>query len=209
MPSNPFLIAYFVAWMLATAVAIGAAVRDAEIRGELADYVRFLLVPWKIAVFVPAAVFVTFAGQFAYDDTWDVVSGGGMSLLTYLTAPWALGVFYRCGKRLRPRWHELVALVAMLFSASWFYDGWLLFRDGDYSDMWFPNLMVSPALYLLAGALWNVELTADGKPTFAFLRQEWPEPPNAKQMRPMLVQLAIPPVIASAGILIFSVKWRF
>lgn len=178
------------------------------IRSEFKAYLRYLLVPWKLAVFAPAAVFVTFAGQFAYDDTWDVVAGGGMSALTYLTAPWAVGVFYRCGKRLRPRWHELLALVACLFSASWFYDGWLLLRDGYYPETWLPNLGISPALYLLAGALWNLEVTVDGKPTFGFMRPQWPQTSPVAQMRPMLFLMAVPPIILAAVILIFSVRWR-
>jgi hypothetical protein len=208
MPTDLLLSAYVAVWTSATIAAVVAASISPAIRAELGDYCRFLLVPWKLAVFVPAAVFVTFAGRFAYDDTWDIVAGGGMSLLTYLTAPWAVGVFYRCGKGLRPRWHELIALVACLFSASWFYDGWLLIRDGSYPATWLPNLGISPALYLLGGALWNLELDAAGKPTFGFLRQEWPKPPSAPQARPMLFLLSLPPILLAAFILLFSVKWR-
>ncbi len=208
MPTDLLLSAYVVVWSLATIAAVFAALGTPAIRGELGDYARFLVVPWKLAVFVPAAIFVTFAGRFAYDDTWDVVAGGGMSLLTYLTAPWAVGVFFRCGKGWRPRWHELLALAACLFSASWFYDGWLLIRDGSYPETWLPNLGVSPALYLLGGALWNLEVDAAGKPTFGFVRQEWPVPPTFPQARPMLFLLALPPIMLAAFILIFSVKWR-
>lgn len=208
MPTDTLLFAYVVAWSLATITAGVAALSTPAIRSELPAYVRFLLVPWKLAVFVPAAIFVTFAGSFAYDDTWDVVAGGGMSLLTYLTAPWAVGVFFRCGKRWRPRWHELLALVACLFSASWFYDGWLLIRDGSYPETWLPNLGISPALYLLGGALWNLEVDASGKPTFGFVHQEWPIPPTVPQARPMLFLLALPPIVLAAIILLFSVKWR-
>jgi len=207
MPSQLFT-AYVVAWSICSMAALAASLSSRTIRGELRAYGRYLLVPWKLAVFAPAAVFVTFAGQFAYDDTWDFVAGGGMSLLTYLTAPWAVGVFFRCGKGWRPRWHELVALVACLFSASWFYDGWLLFRDGYYPETWLPNLGISPALYLLAGALWNLEVDADGKPTFGFMRPNWPVASGVPQMRPMLFLMAVPPILLAAVILIFSVRWR-
>jgi hypothetical protein len=208
MRTDLLMSACVVVWTAATVAGIVAASMSPAIRGELAGYVRFLLVPWKLAVFVPAAIFVTFAGSFAYDDTWDVVAGGGMSLLTYLTAPWAVGVFYRCGRGWRPRWHELLALVACLFSASWFYDGWLLIRDGSYPETWLPNLGISPALYLLGGALWNLELDATGRPTFGFLRQEWPAPPTVPQARPMLFLMSLPPILLAAVVLIFSVKWR-
>jgi hypothetical protein len=32
-------------------------------------------VPWKLRLFVPALLFVTFAGRFTNDETWDVVTG--------------------------------------------------------------------------------------------------------------------------------------
>lgn len=79
MPTEPLLSAYVVAWSLATIAAVLAALGTPAIRSELGDYARFLVVPWKLAVFVPAAIFVTFAGRFAYDDTWDIVEEDGSS----------------------------------------------------------------------------------------------------------------------------------
>jgi hypothetical protein len=205
---STMLCAYAAAWCLLTICAVASALSEPQVRSELGTYLKFIVVPWKVAAFIPAAGFVTFAGRFAYDETWDVVSGGGMSLLTFLTAPWAVGLFYRCGKRIRPRHHEFYALIACLFSASWFYDGWLLVRDGAYPESWLPNLGISPALYLLGGAFWSLELDQRGRPTFGFLRQNWPNPPVGRQVRPALVAVAVPAMLVAAAILIFSVKWR-
>lgn len=168
-----------------------------------------MLLPWKIIVFIPAGLFVTFAGSYAYDDTWDMVSGGGMSALTYLTAPWAVGAAWQACEGKRPHRHAIFALVMMLFSASWFYDGWLLYRDGSYTDMWLPNLLVSPFLYVGAGILWNLETGNDGKPTFGFMRASWPMPPIHEQTVGRLFVLAAPFAFFGAAVLIGSVRWRF
>lgn len=140
-------------------VAVGILVKDrANLRIELSHYRRFLFIPWKLLVFIPAFLFVTFAGRFTDDETWDVMSGGGMSLLTFLTAPWVLGLFYQTLKGWRPKRYMVVAFALCLFSSSWFYDIYLLWRDGEYTSRWFGNLLLSPTIYVAAGLLWNLEV---------------------------------------------------
>ncbi|MCS4088520.1 hypothetical protein [Rhizobium sp. BK176] len=204
----PFLV-YLVIWIAVSAAVFVGAAMDRRIRSEMRAYLGFLCMPWKIAVLVPAALFVTFAGQFAFDDTWDVVTGGGMSLLTYMTAPWAVGMSYLVATGRRPLRHAFIALVACLFSASWFYDGWLLLRDGHYTPMWLPNLLLSPFLYVAGGALWNLEADAEGKPIFGFFRKDWPAPPKPPQVGRRLAMVCLPPIMVVATVLLFCVKWRF
>ena len=109
--TSPFYRWYVAAWATACALALGQAVLDRRRLGpELAAYARFLAMPWKLAVFAPAFLFVTFAGRYAHDDTWDVVTGGGMSALTYLTAPWSVGVAWQVAHGLRPRRDIALAL---------------------------------------------------------------------------------------------------
>ena len=72
---TPLLRGYLLAWLLFCLVAVAVAVRDVRLR--LPDVRAFLRVPWKVALFVPAIVFVTLAGRFTDDETWDLVSGGG------------------------------------------------------------------------------------------------------------------------------------
>src|SRR6185295_7672436 len=99
---DSFFLTYTVVWILFCVLAAGVAFGERATLGpEWRQYIQFLGVPWKLFVFIPALLFVTFAGPFTNDETWDVVTGGGMSLLTFLTAPWALGVVYQVctGKR--------------------------------------------------------------------------------------------------------------
>jgi len=137
------------------------------------DVWAFLRAPWKVALFVPAVVFVTFAGRFTDDETWDVVSGGGMSILTVATSWWSVGTLVRVVRRIRPAREAIVAVALALFSSSWFYDGWLLLRDGAYTARWLGNLMLSPTIYLCAGLLSNLEIN-EGRLALAFVRADWP-----------------------------------
>lgn len=205
--TGPFQV-YLWVWTHACVVALGLFLGTRRMRAEVRPYVRFVTMLWKVAVFAPAGLFVTFAGQYAYDDTWDIVSGAGMSILTYMTAPWAVGTLYLAGAGRRNPVHAFVALVAALFSASWFYDGWLLLRDHVYPDMWLPNLLLSPFLYAAAGFLWNLEVDAGGKPTLGFLRPDWPAPPTVPQFRPKLALVAVPPIAVAAAILLLAVRWN-
>ena len=89
---TPMLWAYVACWGAFCALAAAILVHDRRrLLPEWRAYLRFLLLPWKVALFVPALLFVTFAGRFTDDETWDVVTGSGMSILTYLTAAWAVG----------------------------------------------------------------------------------------------------------------------
>jgi hypothetical protein len=68
---------------------------------------------------------------FTNDETWDAVTGAGMAVLTFLTAPWSVGLGYQVVVGRRPARYVIVALALMLFSSSWFYDAYLLLRDGS------------------------------------------------------------------------------
>ncbi|MBY3432779.1 hypothetical protein HFN89_01135 [Rhizobium laguerreae] len=105
--------------------------------------------------------------------------------------------------------HGFIVLVVCLFSAAWFYDGWLLLRDGYYTPMWLPNLLLSPFLYVAGGALWNLEVDAEGKPIFGFFRKDWPAPPKPPQVSRRLAMVCLPPMMVVAMVLLFCVKWRF
>ena len=43
----------------------------------------------------PRRPLVTFAGRFTDDETWGVVTGLGMSVLTFATAGWSIGSLYK------------------------------------------------------------------------------------------------------------------
>jgi len=130
-----------------------------------------------------------------------------MSLLTYLTAPYAVGCFYQVWKKQRPLRYLLVAIALCLFSSSWFYDGYLLLRDGLYTARWFGNLLVSPIIYMAAGLLWNLELGAGNRIVFSFLRVDWPHIPSNKSWRG-LVGAMLPLILIAAVSLVAFVGWR-
>lgn len=196
-----FLVKYVVAWLAFCAFALVLAIR--HVRLDWSAELAFLTVPWKLAVFVPAIVFVTFAGHWTDDETWDVVTGFGMSALTFLTAGWSVGTLYKVARRERPLSHAFVAIAVMLFASSWFYDGWLLLRDGAYTRRWLGNLRLSPIIYVSAGLLLNLEVGG-----FGFTRTDWPKP-SSKQISAKMVLAAVPLVLIAAYVLVAYVGWHF
>ena len=206
---SPFLSGYLVFWVGFCLLALAILIRDRNaLRIECRDYFQFLGVRWKVALFVPAIVFVTFAGKFTDDETWDVVTGSGMSILAFFTAPWALGLFYQVFVGQRPWRYLVVALGLTLFSSSWFYDGYLLLRDGAYTPRWQGNLMLSPIIYIAAGLVWNLEAKIGGGFRLSFVRDDWPKPPVDRSFRP-LVLVSIPLIAVAVFFLVAFVRWKF
>lgn len=200
------LIAYVAAWGTFCVVAAIVAVRS--VRMNVRDALAFMRVPWKVALFTPAILFVTFAGRYTDDETWDVVSGGGMSILTATTAWWSIGTAVRVVRRMAKPSDLVVALAVWLFSSSWFYDGYLLFRDGAYTSRWVGNLMLSPITYLCAGIVSNLE-SRDGSLAFAFTRPEWPRPrDDARRVTWSMVLTAVPLIMIAVWFLAGVVGWK-
>ncbi len=205
---NFFFQLYMTAWLFACGFAIGVVSKSPAAYGFNREYLSFIMQPWKLCLFVPAFAFVTFAGQFSFDDTWDVISGAGMSILTFAAAPWAVGTMFKASQGYASRQKLAVAIIAMMFSGSWFYDGWLVIRDGHYPSTWLPNLLLSPILFLAAGLLWNLEVDEHGKASFSFFRSNWPEAsPHRPSVR--LFAKTVPFIALAAFILLFSVRWQF
>jgi hypothetical protein len=152
---------------------------------------------------------VTFAGRFTDDETWDLVTGSGMSLLTVGTAWWSVGTIARVVRRKAPPAELMVAIAVMFFASSWFYDGYLLLRDGAYTARWVGNLMLSPTVYLCAGVLTSLEMGDDGKLGFAFTRADWPRPLASKRRIGWPLVLASLPLVGIAGyFLVGAVGWH-
>jgi len=178
---------YIGCWLFACTVAVVLAVR-ARPRLVLLQtaYFRWLFQPWKLATFAVALAGMVLIAPYAGDPTWDYVTGGTQSVLTFLSAPWSVGTIYR---RLRARAHHLqppsnvelyCAICGWMFSVSWFYDGYLYLRDGRYVWIWLENLLASSGLYALAGMLWSVHpgeraaSRGEARVWFAFQLAAWP-----------------------------------
>jgi hypothetical protein len=205
--TTEFLTKYVAGWIgFCVLAAVLLAFRWRALRSEAAPYLQFLSVRWKLLSFLPGFAFVTFAGRLTDDPTWDVISGGGMALLTFLTAPWAGGIFYRVLRFQRPVADFFIAVAFWLFSSSWFYDGYLFLRDGRYTDYWLGNLLISPFIYLAAGFLWNLEARAEGGFRLSFLRDDWPAPPEDRRFQPVFA-VSVPLVIVAVYLLVAYVDW--
>jgi hypothetical protein len=211
---SPFLTKYITLWASFCLVAVVVLAWDGKrLMPEWREYWRFLTVPWKLWLFVPAFLFVTFAGRYTNDETWDRVTGSGMAILTFLTAPWAVGLIYQVFMGRRPVRYLVVALALLLFSSSWFYDGYLLWRDGAYTGRWLGNLMLSPFIYVAAGLMWNLEAKPsvgfhdDSGFRLSFVRADWPSRPVDTRFGPIMF-VSLPLILIATFVLVEFVGWK-
>ena len=173
---TPLLTAYLIGWSIACVAAVHVMVRQREqLLLFQRSYWRFLLCKWKLATFGVAAVALTVMAPYTGDPTWDYVDATFMSVLTFLTAPWAVGTLYLAARGRASLLHAYVAACVWMFSASWSYDAYILLRDGYYPPTWAPNIVLSSVLYVAAGLLWNLQWK-DGKGVvFGFMEPGWPD----------------------------------
>jgi hypothetical protein len=212
---SPFFVKYMAAWIsFCVAAAILLVSNRKRLFPELRRYLGFLLVSWKVCFFAIAFAFVTFAGRYTNDESWDRVTGSGMSILTFLTAPWSVGIIYQVLIGRRPLRDLIIAIALLLFSSSWFYDTYLLIRDGAYTRRWAGNLTLSPIIYLVAGILWNLEAQADHDfrdregVRLSFMRMDWPSRPINTAFEPLIL-VSIPLILAAAFVIVAFVDWNF
>lgn len=194
---------YIAAWAMACLAALALFLRRPAafaIAGR--PYWHFLAEPWKLATFAAGAALITLVAPYTGDPTWDYADGFFMSLLCYATAPWVVAVLYLAARgRARPA-EVYVAVCAWLFSASWSYDIYLVWRDGRYPITWLPNLFASSLIYLCAGLFWNLEWQPQRGVIFSFMRQGWPSrPPFSSPARFLLYGLALAlPALAAVAV---------
>jgi len=166
------------------------------------DYFRFLLIPWKLVTFIVSACGIVVIAPWTGDPTWDYYDASLMSLLTYLTAPWSLGILYQTIFKRNFSLNTYIALCFWLLSASWSYDLYNYFKHGFYPESWFNNLLLSSVLYISAGLFWNLDWTPSKKVHFSFMVQEWPNNLNNKNFS-RIILLAIPFMVIAAAIILF------
>jgi len=194
---------YIACWGTACLIGLAIFLRDPRSFSlSHPDYRQFLFQPWKISTFVAATAGMTLIAPYTGDPTWDYWDALFMSVLTFVSAPWAVGTLYRSTKGAFSVSRTYVAVCLWLFSASWSYDLYLLVRDGHYPTTWAENLAASSILYVLAGLLWNLEWRPELGMTLGFLESEWPqrlcEVPFSK-----IAWIAVP-IMLIVGLLILS-----
>jgi len=195
---------YIAGWSLACALAFVLFLRSpAAFAIGRRPYWHFLGEPWKLAAFVTGAALITLVAPYTGDPTWDHTDGLFMSVFCFTTAPWVVGTLFFTLRR-RASWTEAyVALCAWLFAASWSYDIYLVWRDGDYPPTWFANLGASSVIYLAAGLFWNLEWQRGRGVIFSFMREGWPSRPAESHFFRLLGYAAIFAIPAIAAVLIF------
>jgi hypothetical protein len=140
------------------------------------DYWRFLAVRWRLVTFAIATVALVVVAPYTGDPTWDYYDASFMALLTFTTAPWTLGCFFRAltGRGRRDPVELYVAACAWMLSTSWSYDLYYLIRFGFYPPSWLSNIGASAILYGSAGLFWNLDWRPGRGVTFSFLEAQWP-----------------------------------
>lgn len=208
---NTFFYSYIGFWSIACLVAVAIFVRH---RTSFAiaqqPYWRFLAAPWKLATFAVAAAGIILIAPYTGDPTWDYVDAAFMSVMTFTTAPWVAGVFYQWARREVAFSQAYVAFCLWMFSASWSYDIYLVWRDGEYPTTWLPNIFASSVLYWSAGLLWNLEHRPGRGVIFAFMRPGWPSPVHEARFG-ALIWFALPfMMLAAAAVLSFVIPgWQW
>ncbi len=196
---------YLYIWMVLSLVNLVLLIRDRYAFGLLKrSYYKFLFKPWKIVTFIMAGAAMTFAAPYSGDYTWDYADASVMSVLTFITAPWTTGTLYRFYKQKISLTHAYVAFCTAMFSFSWFYDGYILLRDGLYPPTWYYNIVLSSILYFSAGALWSLETPPGQKAGFAFQRDTWPDLDVTSDIGKVL-WFALPLVLLGGGIIVIFV----
>ena len=174
---NSFFYIYIAFWSLACLIAAILYIIDKKSYAlSHSRYWHFLFKPWKIITFLIAASGMTVIAPYTGDPTWDYFDALFMSLLTFLTAPWAIGAIFKVIKKELPIKQAFVAFCIWMFSASWSYDLYLLIRDGSYPITWSSNIFASSVLYISAGLLWNLDWVKGKGIIFSFMSRDWPVP---------------------------------
>lgn len=168
-------------------------------------YWHFLAEPWKVATFIAGAALITLVAPYTGDPTWDYYDGFFMSVLCYTTAPWVVGVLYNARHGKAPGDEIYIAVCAWLFSASWSYDLYQLWRHGYYPITWLANLVASSLIYLCAGLFWNLEHAPGRGVIFSFMREDWPTRPVSSSVLRIAAWGVVFAIPALAAVAIFFV----
>lgn len=165
---------YLITWIILCVTALLFFIKDAEqFPFVQKNYWRFLFQPWKVITFTLAIIPMVLLAPYSGDPTWDYIDAAFMSVLTFITAPWSIGIIYRFINHQANRLQLYGAVCLWLFSASWSYDAYIYWRDGFYPMTWSANLLLSSCLYIAAGLMWNISWNPSQKAHFAFRTNNW------------------------------------
>ena len=201
---NNFFRTYLTTWSIACLLAVVLYLRNRKAHViSHRTYRNFLWVPWKVVTFLISGGGMVAVAPYSGDPTWDYWDALFMSVLTFVTAPWAVGIVYRTLRRQTSFTQSYIAFCAWMFSVSWSYDLYILIRDGYYPAAWRENLIISSALYGLAGLLWNLDWRVGRGVLFAFQEPDWPRAPVALSFQRVFWIALVLMALATAFVLRF------
>ena len=184
---TPAFIAYMSVYAAACVLAVILMLRE---RASLVlfrpAYRKYLQSPWKLLTFAVAAISMIVMAPYTGDPTWDYVDASFMSILTFLTAPWAVGTLYLALRGRARKIHVYIAVCVWMFSVSWLYDVYILLRYGYYPPTWLPNIVLSSILYFAAGLMWNLQWREGRGVIFGFMESDWPNPDHDLAFRKVI-----------------------
>jgi len=199
---TPFFYYYIATWATACVIAIILMVQNYNIIIIFQKkYWDFLIIKWKLATFIIALSAFVILAPYTGDPTWDYYDAAFMSILTFMTAPWSVGILFRFIKGQEKLKIAYIAVCVWMFSASWSYDIYLVFRDGYYPNTWLPNIFASSVLYVSAGLFWNLGYKEDRGVIFGFMEENWPAVDTKKSFNKIFLY-ALPFMILAAAIFI-------
>lgn len=146
------------------------------------DYSDFILTRWRVVTFFVAAVPLIAIAPYTGDPTWDYFDAGFMAVLTFLTAPWAVGTIYRFLKKKESIRTLIFVFVCWMFTASWSYDLYILIKTGSYPETWAANILASSGLYASGGLFWSLRWKKGEGATFSFMHDNWPDREDDSQI---------------------------
>ncbi len=199
---TPFFYYYIATWATACVISVVLMVQNYKtIILFQKKYWDFLKIKWKVATFIIALSAFVILAPYTGDPTWDYYDAAFMSILTFMTAPWSIGTLFRFIKRQEKLKIAYIAVCVWMFSASWSYDIYLVFRDGYYPNTWWTNIFASSVLYLSAGLFWNLEYKKGRGVIFGFMDNNWPAVDTGEGFNKIFLY-ALPFMILAAAIFV-------
>lgn len=132
------------------------------------QYWLFIFTPSRVLIYIIGSLALIIPVPLLKLHSWDYPIAVFQPLFSYLTAPWAVGVFYRAIKGQNKIDEIFIAICMMLFAGSWSVELYLVFRDGFYMPDWLVNIPIGIFCYILVGILWNIEYK-NGKGSLFFV----------------------------------------
>ena len=153
---------YLVVYSLLSLICIVLIIRNRRSYNFLTkEYMRFIFTLPRFIIYILGSLALILPVPYLNYHSWDYPIAVFQPIFAYLTAPWAVTVFYKMVKGTARFSEAYMALCMMLFTGSWSVEIYLLFRDGYYMPDWLSNIPVGIVCYVTMGIIWNIPWNDD------------------------------------------------